>query len=129
MEDRARRDFAAEGERDHQAVVDRFGIEHGKRAGVTKTDRTGAGIRLLAEGQLATTEHLRPGVELDVDLEAYDGLEALRHRLSPGGPRNRSPARVRTRHRAACSRRRQGRRSGSRPAGWPLAPQGSIWPG
>ena len=37
----------------------------------------------LAEAQLAAAEHLRPGLELDVDLQADDGLVAQRTRRAP----------------------------------------------
>jgi hypothetical protein len=37
-----------------------------------EADRAGVNIRLVAERQLAAAEHLRPGRELDVDLEPDD---------------------------------------------------------
>src|SRR5207247_6035790 len=51
-------------------------------AGKGETDRTGARIRVAAEHVFAPTEHLRPRLQLDVDLEADDGFP-LTHRGTP----------------------------------------------
>jgi hypothetical protein len=74
VEDRPRRQLAAEGEPDQQPVVDGLGVGDGQRAGQAQADLARARVGRLAEGQLAAAEHLRPRVELDVDLQADDGL-------------------------------------------------------
>ena len=45
VEDRARRDLAAEREADHQAEVDRARVDHRQRAGQPEADRAGVGVR------------------------------------------------------------------------------------
>ena len=82
--------------------VDGAGVRHGERPGVAEAHRARAGVRLLAEGERAGAEHLRPRGELDVDLEPDDGLEALSHGQERS--RSRSLPRARTRRRAARSR-------------------------
>ena len=42
-----------------------------------EADRAGVDVRLVAEGELAAAEHLRPRAQLDVDLEPDHGLVAL----------------------------------------------------
>src|SRR3712207_9076600 len=61
-------------------------------AGVREADGTRAGVRLLAEGELAAAEHLRLRLQLDVDLEPDDRLP-FRHVPTPpqaAGGRSRS---------------------------------------
>ena len=69
----------------HSTAV-RFG--DGQGAGVRKTD--GARPRVLgrAEPRRAAAEHLRPGLQLDMDLQPDDGLPA--HRSRSGTPSNAS---------------------------------------
>ena len=85
VEDRPRRELAAQRQPDHQAVVDRLGVGHRQRAGQAEADRAGARVRRLAERQLAAAEHLRPRAELDVDLQADDGLVVGHARRSRAG--------------------------------------------
>jgi hypothetical protein len=74
VEDRPRGEVAAERQTDHQAVVDRLGVGDRQRPREAEADRAGARVRRLAEAQRAAAEHLRPGGELDVDLQPDDGL-------------------------------------------------------
>src|SRR5665811_2593699 len=78
-EDRARRHLALERRGDLQPVADRLLVDRGQDAGMGEADRTGMDAGLVAEGELAAAEHLRPGRELDVDLQPDHGLE-LSHR-------------------------------------------------
>ena len=78
VEDRPRRDLAAERDRDPHRVFDRLLVGHRQRPGVAEADRAGVGVRLGAELELAAAEHLRPRLELDVDLEADRRLAASR---------------------------------------------------
>ncbi len=91
MEDRPWRKLGAHGEADHQAVVDRPLVGQRQRPGQAEADRAGEGVRRLAEGQRAAAEHLRRGGELDVNLQADDGLVldlVLAHRVRPALPSN-----------------------------------------
>ncbi len=101
VEDRPRGDLAVERQTHHQPVVDRLRVDGRQRARKPEADRARARVGLLAEAQLAAAEHLRVRVELDVDLQADDGLE-LRHMR--GSHRTRSPARARARRRGSGSR-------------------------
>src|SRR5262249_33926844 len=74
VEDRARSDLAAEGQRDHQPEVDGALVERRQGAGVAEADRARQGVRRRAERQPAAAEHLRARLELHVDLEADDRL-------------------------------------------------------
>ena len=74
VEDRARRDLAAQREAHHDPVGHGLGVGHRQRPGQAEADRAGARVRLLAEAQLAPAEHLRAGLELDVDLQPDDGF-------------------------------------------------------
>lgn len=81
--------FAVEfGERSDGAVqieggfdggFDSGGIGDRESAGQAEADGTDVGIGGIAETISAATEHFGGGVKLDVDFEAYDGLE-FRHR-------------------------------------------------
>ena len=123
VEDRARRDLAAERQRDLQRVADRLLVGHRQRPGMGEADRAGVDVRLVAEGELAAAEHLRPGRELDVDLEPDHGLVASgtalssRHGCSrrPGVEADRPLERVGGVEQPRLGERRA-RRSGSRPA-------------
>src|SRR5436305_7499845 len=79
VEDRAGGDLAFERGGDHQPVADSLLVGHGQHAGMGEADRAGVDVRLVAEGELATAEHLRSRGELDMDLEAYDRF-VIRHR-------------------------------------------------
>ncbi len=99
VEDRTRRQLAAQGHADHEPEVHGLGVRRGQRAGVPQADRAGERVGVLAERQLAATEHLGPGAQLHVDLQPDDGLVcALGHgvRHAPGSRRSRWPARART---------------------------------
>ena len=74
VEDRPRRQLAVQREPDEQAVVDRLGVGHRQRARQAEAHLAGVRVGRRAEGQLAAAEHLRPRAELDVDLQADDGL-------------------------------------------------------
>jgi hypothetical protein len=75
MEDRAGRDLGAERESDPDRVVDRLRIDDRQRSGQTEARRADVGVGRVAERQLAAAEHLRPRLELNVDLQADDRLE------------------------------------------------------
>ena len=47
-----------------------------QRARQPEADRAGVGVRRVAERQLAAAEHLRPRLQLDVDLQPDDRLVA-----------------------------------------------------
>ena len=83
VEDRARRDLAAQRHPHHDPVDHGLGVGHRQRAGQAEADRAGARVGLLAEAQLAAAEHLRAGLELDVDLEADDGFVRGAHANAP----------------------------------------------
>ncbi len=76
VEDRARRDLTAKREADLDPVLDRLLVHDRQASGVGQADLAGVDVRVVAEGELAAAEHLRLGAELDVDLEADDGLVA-----------------------------------------------------
>ena len=50
----------------------------GSAPGQPQAHRAGVGVGRIAERQLAAAEHLRPRLELDVDLQPDDGLVARR---------------------------------------------------
>ena len=103
VEDRARRDLAAERHAHHDPEVHGLGVGHRQRAGQAEADRAGARVGLLAEAQLAAAEHLRARLELDVDLQADDGFVPALMRTPPSR-RSRSPARARAPRRGCGSR-------------------------
>ena len=74
VELRALGDVAPQRQTDHQPVVDGLGVDDRQAPRQTEAARTGVDVRLVAERQLAAAEHLRAGLELDVDLEPDDGL-------------------------------------------------------
>src|SRR5689334_4970197 len=86
VEDRARGDLAAQRHPHHDPVGDRLRVGHRERPGEAKADRAGARVGLLAEAQLAAAEHLRAGLELDVDLEADDGFVVHAKAFAPSKP-------------------------------------------
>ncbi len=74
VEDRVRRDLAAEREAELHGPVHGLAVEHGQRAGMREADRAGARVRLGAPLVRAAAEHLRARLQLHVDLEADDGF-------------------------------------------------------
>ena len=96
VEDRARRDLAVERHRDHQREVHRLGVRHRQRARMAEADRAGVRVRLVAEGERAAAEHLGLRPQLDVDLDADDGL-VVRPDRDPLEARCSSRARARRR--------------------------------
>ena len=110
VEDRARRDLALQRRGDLQRVEDRLLVGHRQHARVGEADRAGVDVRLVAEGELAAAEHLRPRRQLDVDLEPDHRLQ-LSHQAPPSGALRVEAdraARARRRPRAASARRRPG---------------------
>src|SRR3954462_4445224 len=83
VEDRARRDLTAQRETHHDPVGHGLGVGHRQRAREAEADRAGAGVGLLAEAERAAAEHLRAGLELDVDLQPDHGLVARAHANAP----------------------------------------------
>jgi hypothetical protein len=73
-EDGTGRDLAAEREPELQRPFDRLPVRHGEGAREAEADRAGLGVLGRAEPGRAAAEHLRARLELDVDLEADDGL-------------------------------------------------------
>ena len=69
-EDRARGDLGAEREAELDRPLDRRAIRDGERAGMGQADRAGARVLGRAEAGLAAAEHLRPRLQVDVDLQA-----------------------------------------------------------
>ena len=61
VEDRARRHLALQRRGDLQRVADRLLVGHRQHPGVGEADRAGVDVGLVAEGELAAAEHLRPG--------------------------------------------------------------------
>ncbi len=72
---RARRELRAQCQPDRQAEMDRLGVRHRQRARQAQTDRARVRVRRLPERQLTAAEHLRSGLQLDMDLQADDGLK------------------------------------------------------
>ena len=90
VEDRARRHLALERGGDLQRVADRLLVGDREDPGVGEADRAGVDVRLVAEGERAAAEHLRPRRELDVDLQPDHRLELRHRRPPPAGRRSRS---------------------------------------
>src|SRR5215217_39037 len=90
VEYRPRRDLALERQGDLQPEADGLLVDGRKRPGVGKAHRARVDVRLVAERERAAAEHLRPGLELDVDLQPDDGLVFVRerHQLAPGAASN-----------------------------------------
>ena len=62
--------LAAAGEHCAKGLLNRLPVGIGQSAGPAETDRADIGIGLRPEPVLAAAEHLRPGVQLDMDLES-----------------------------------------------------------
>src|SRR5581483_3721898 len=128
---------------DLDALLDRPPVRHGQRSRQRQADRAGLAVRRAAEAVLAAAEHLRPRLQLDVDLQPDDRLPAahsppsetvsgtcprnsfrlfaLMPDTSPARDRSRAPPRARGRRGRACSPRTAGRRAGAPPAAPPTA--------
>jgi hypothetical protein len=76
VKDRAVGYLAAQRTSQVDRPLDRRPVRDGQRAGVAETDRARGGVRLRTEPVRATAEHLRPRLQLDVDLETDDGFPA-----------------------------------------------------
>ena len=70
VEDGPRRDLAPEREAELDRLLDRAPVRHGQRPREREADRAGLRVRRAAEAVLAAAEHLRPRLQLHVDLEA-----------------------------------------------------------
>ena len=80
MEDRALGDLAPEAEAEQDRHLDRALVRHGQRARMGEADRAGAGVLGREVLELAAAEHLRPRLQVDVDLEADDRFPVHRRR-------------------------------------------------
>ena len=96
--------------------------------GWREADGAGVNVGLVAEGERAAAEHLRPRLQLDVDLEADDRLVSLGQvmpRLPPAGLEADRPLDRVGRVEEAATRRTPGAQiwrptgsSGPPPSGW-----------
>ena len=73
-------DLAAEREAELDRPLDRLAVRDGQRARVREADRARARVRLGEVLELAAAEHLRPRLQMDVDLEPDDGFPLSAHR-------------------------------------------------
>ena len=135
VEDGSLGDPAAEGEPELDRPFDREPVRHGQRAGVREADRAGAGVLGVAEARSAAAEHLRPRLQVDVDLEPNDRLPRAHAHAPrsarviagvPGRRRSRARARARTRHGRGGSRRTAARSAAGRREVLPRARTGST---
>ena len=69
-----RRDLATERQPELHDPLDRDAVRHGERPGEAEADGARLGVLPRAEAGGTAAEHLRPRLQLDVDLEADDGL-------------------------------------------------------
>ena len=103
VEDRARRELAAEREADHQP---RSGsaprVDDRQRPGQAEADRAGVRVRRLAEGQLAAAEHLRARASWTWISSPMTGSNVGHRALPRHARRSRSPARARAPRRAVA---------------------------
>jgi hypothetical protein len=76
VEDRVLGDVAAEGVTEQDRHLDRLCVRDGQRPGMGEADRAGAGVLGRKVLELAAAEHLRPRLQVDVDLEADDRFPA-----------------------------------------------------
>ena len=102
VEDRARRELAAERQPDHQPEVDRLARWRpaARRAGRGRPGRCACSAARRSDSSQPQNIFVARR-ELDVDLQADDGLVASAHRARRRSRRSRSPARAR-RPRRAC---------------------------
>jgi hypothetical protein len=92
-------DLAVESETDLHRVLDGLLVGNRERPGQPEAHGAGARVRLTGEGDLAATEHLRLGGQLDVDLQPHRCLVNVgdAHRggllsIEPAHPRSFSKA-------------------------------------
>src|SRR4051794_24041894 len=77
------RDLAAEREPELDRPFHRLAIRDGQRAGMCEADGARARVRLGEVLELAPAEHLRPRLQMNVDLEPDDRLPVSAHRAPP----------------------------------------------
>ena len=92
VEDVARPHRAVQRQRDARGVLDGAPVDHGQRAGMRQAHRARVDVGLVALGDRAAAEHLGLRVELDVHLEADDGLPAVTSALMTARPPGGSDA-------------------------------------
>ena len=78
-------DRAVQGERGAHGHLDGALVEHGQSAGEAEADGTDIGVRRIAEASGAAAEDFCAREELDVDLQADDGLVFGEHVGRDGG--------------------------------------------
>ena len=83
VEDGVIGDVAAECEPELDRPLDGLLVRHRQDAGMRQADRTGLRVRAGTEPDRAAAEHLRLGLQMDVDLTADDGFPV--HEASLGG--------------------------------------------
>ena len=93
VEERVRGDLAAQRDAELHRPLDRALVRDRQRPRVREADRACARVLGLAPDVLAAAEHLRPRLQLDVDLEADDRFP-LSHEGAPGRSRRPGPARA-----------------------------------
>ena len=76
VEDGVLDDLAAEGVAEQDRHLDRAPVRDRQRARVREADRAGARVLGREVLELAAAEHLRPRLQMDVDLEADDRFPA-----------------------------------------------------
>src|SRR5262249_41674728 len=130
VEDCALGDLAVERDTELDALLDGPPVRNGQRTRERKADRADVRVRLRAELVRAATEHLRPRLELHVDLEPDDGFPAAAHDRSLVGTPSKASARS-----SACPARKSmfSENCGPiscRPTGRPSeSPHGMLRPG
>ena len=81
VEDGVLCDLAAEREPEPDRPLDRLPVRHGQRSRMREADRAGARVRVVERPDRATAEHLRPRLQLDMDLETDDRFPLAQRRL------------------------------------------------
>jgi hypothetical protein len=82
VEERVLGDLAPERVAEFDRVLDRLRVRHRERARVCEADRAGTRVRLRAVRERAAAEHLRPRLQVDVDLEPDDRFPVGHRSLS-----------------------------------------------
>ena len=128
VEDSVLGDLAAEREAESDRPLDRLPVRHGQRPRMREANRAGARVGGVERPDRATAEHLRPRLQLDVDLEADDGFPT---HLRPLRDEVEGERLLRARGRRGRARsRRTAARSAASPTGRPSErPQGIDSPG
>src|SRR4249919_1647263 len=88
-----RRDLAVERQPELDRPLDRPPVHHGQRAGEAEADGARLCVLTAAEAVCAAAEHLRPCLQLDVDLEPNDGFPRMRTHRSRSGTGSKPSAR------------------------------------